>query len=168
MQHLEDFLTFELKYNGNTSLYELAQAVAESDIVKQQSIKIMVDRGGSVWPDRIVFLDRYDLASEVEITGCPCCYFPDYVIHFSTKIMTMQGETKVHLRTEDWAKEKTIDESYHHATARNPKFPDFPNREKSIKRIPDVLEFYRNKGVPAVLLEDLEQQLNDCMSLMDW
>jgi hypothetical protein len=146
---------------NHSDFYEQVLAVSESQIVNQKNITIMIDEEKTHWPNRIIFIDQYALAKDIELNGCPCCSFQDYVLHFTTSIETKIGDVKVYLRTIDWATKGSEAKTWHRATTKLKENGAHIDVEKSVARVPELLEFYKKKGVPEVILEKTENKLMD-------
>ena len=96
--------------------------------------------------NRLVLFDAYRLATRHEITGCRCCYYPDYVLHFTTEL----GGQKVYLRHKHWAQSPA-----HHALA----WDLTPDIEMSRRRLPHLLRFYAKQGVPSSVIEEARRRI---------
>lgn len=147
-----------LKRNGReASFKKIVAPILEADGIKGKDHLIRVD---NFYPEdpRIVLLDNYQLATGVSLHGCGCCYYPDYIIHFTTGIETPSGIKTVYLRSEDWGKYGTPDERYRHALALLGR-STFPDYEASRARLPHLLEFYKQKGVKEPLLTKTKEEI---------
>ena len=154
----------KLNSQTGTDFFRAVIDVRDSPLVKEGGIELMVDVGGATHPSRIVLLDKYELATDYEIHGCGCCCYQDYVLHLTTRVETGNGQRQVFLRTSQWNKSGTDDEKYHHALEHD---GDFPYIEESRQRLPGLIDFYKQKGVPVEVLERVEQRIKGLIDMED-